>query len=77
MTRNARACTAGRAKPAAAAPRGVGDPRCRRVKPVAEQLATPTGRGQFTVERYTTDGLALLLGKKEAWTPLSSRADLS
>jgi hypothetical protein len=37
-------------------------------------LATPTGRGVFTVERYTTDGLVLLLGKKEAWTPLPWRA---
>ncbi|HEU5031541.1 MAG TPA: hypothetical protein VFV01_41955 [Spirillospora sp.] len=35
-----------------------------------EQLATPTGRGRFTVARYTTDGLVLLLGRKEAWTPL-------
>jgi hypothetical protein len=31
---------------------------------------TPTGRGRFTVARYTADGLALLLGAKEAWTPL-------
>ncbi len=37
-------------------------------------LATPTGRGAFTVERYTTEGLVLLLGKKEAWTPLPWRA---
>jgi hypothetical protein len=33
-------------------------------------LATPSGRGQFTVARYTGDGLVLLLGEKEAWTPL-------
>jgi len=39
-----------------------------------ELLATPTGRGQFTVARYSSDGLALLLGRKEAWTPLSWRA---
>jgi hypothetical protein len=39
-----------------------------------EHLATPTGRGRFTVARYTSDGLVLLLGKKEAWTPLSWRA---
>jgi hypothetical protein len=37
-------------------------------------LATPAGRGAFTVDRYTTDGLVLLLGKKEAWTPLPWRA---
>ena len=39
-----------------------------------ELLATPTGRGHFTVARYTSEGLALLLGKKEAWTPLPWRA---
>jgi hypothetical protein len=39
-----------------------------------EQLATPTGRGRFIVARYTTDGLVLLLGRKEAWTPLPWRA---
>ena len=33
-------------------------------------LRTPTGRGRFSVARYTTDGLVLLLGDKEAWTPL-------
>jgi hypothetical protein len=33
-------------------------------------LATPSGRGRFTVARYTTDSLVLLLGEKEAWTPL-------
>jgi hypothetical protein len=37
-------------------------------------LATPSGRGQFTVARYTTDSLVLLLGEKEAWTPLPWRA---
>jgi hypothetical protein len=35
-----------------------------------DQLATPTGQGQFTVARYTVGGLVLLLGEKEAWTPL-------
>ena len=35
-----------------------------------EPLQTPTGRGTFSVTRYTTDGLVLLLGAKEAWTPL-------
>jgi hypothetical protein len=37
-------------------------------------LATPSGRGRFTVARYTTDSLVLLLGEKEAWTPLPWRA---
>jgi hypothetical protein len=37
-------------------------------------LATPSGRGQFTVARYTADGLVLLLGEKQAWTPLPWRA---
>ncbi len=37
-------------------------------------LATPTGRAGFTVARYTTEGLVLLLGKQEAWTPLPWRA---
>ncbi len=35
---------------------------------------TPSGKGRFTVARYTTDGLVLLLGEKEAWTPLPWRA---
>ncbi len=39
-----------------------------------EALVTPSGRGHFTVARYTTDGVVLLLGKKEAWTPLPWRA---
>jgi hypothetical protein len=39
-----------------------------------DALATPSGRGRFTVARYTTDGLVLLLGQKEAWTPLPWRA---
>jgi hypothetical protein len=37
-------------------------------------LTTPTGRGHFTVARYTSDGLTFLLGAKEAWTPLPWRA---
>ena len=36
--------------------------------------AAPSGRGQFTVAHYTTNGLVLLLGEKEAWTPLPWRA---
>jgi hypothetical protein len=39
-----------------------------------EPLPTPTGRGRFKVERYTPEGLVLLLGTKEAWTPLPWRA---
>lgn len=39
-----------------------------------ELLATPTGRGHFTVARYSADGLVLLLGEKQAWTPLPWRA---
>lgn len=37
-------------------------------------LATPSGEGQFTVARYTSDGLVLLLGEKKAWTLLPWRA---
>jgi hypothetical protein len=39
-----------------------------------DPLATPSGRGHFTVARYTAEGLVLLLGEKEAWTPLPWRA---
>jgi hypothetical protein len=39
-----------------------------------ELLPTPTGRGRFKVERYTPEELVLLLGTKEAWTPLPWRA---
>jgi hypothetical protein len=39
-----------------------------------DRLVTPSGRGNFTVARYTSDGLVLLLGEKEAWTPLPWRA---
>jgi hypothetical protein len=45
----------------------------RSVSP-GELLATPTGRGGFTIARYTSEGLVLLLGTKEAWTPLPWRA---
>lgn len=45
----------------------------RSVSP-GELLATPTGRGQFKVAHYTTEGLVLLLGAKEAWTPLPWQA---
>jgi hypothetical protein len=58
--------------------------RCAIINPVAgpveiavrtavregDRLPTPTGRGTFSVARYTDDGLVLLLGEKEAWTPL-------
>jgi hypothetical protein len=37
-------------------------------------LTTPSGRGRFTIARYTTDTIVLLLGEKEAWTPLPWRA---
>ena len=39
-----------------------------------ELLATPTGRGRFKVARYTPEGLVLLLGAKEARTPLPWQA---
>ena len=39
-----------------------------------EVLAAPTGRRRFKIGRYTPEGLVLLLGKKEAWTPLPWRA---
>ena len=39
-----------------------------------DRLVTPSGRGQFTVARYPDDGLVLLLGEKEAWTPLPWKA---
>ena len=46
----------------------------RAAVPVDLPLRTPSGRGRFTVTRYTTEGLVLLLGEKEAWTPLPWRA---
>jgi len=39
-----------------------------------DRLATPTGRGQFTLAQFSSTGLVLLLGKKEAWTPLPWKA---
>jgi hypothetical protein len=39
-----------------------------------DQLATQSGRGRFTVARYTADGFVLLLGEKQAWTPLPWQA---
>jgi hypothetical protein len=35
-----------------------------------EAMATPSGRGQFRIARYTDGALVLLLGENEAWTPL-------
>jgi hypothetical protein len=46
----------------------------RSVVSPGDRLATPSGRGQFTVARYTGDGIVLLLGEKEAWTPLPWQA---
>ena len=46
----------------------------RAAVPIDLPLRTPSGRGRFTVTRYTTEGLVLLLGEKEAWTPLPWRA---
>jgi hypothetical protein len=40
------------------------------VKP-GTSLPTPTGRGQFTIATIDGAGLVLLLGKKEARTPIS------
>jgi hypothetical protein len=37
-------------------------------------LATPSGRGQFSVAEYTGYGITLLLGEKQAWTPLPWQA---
>jgi hypothetical protein len=39
-----------------------------------DRMSTPSGRGQFSVARYTGDGLVLFLGEKEAWTPLPWQA---
>jgi|1186.fasta_scaffold565155_1 hypothetical protein len=41
-----------------------------RVKPGAS-LPTPTGRGQFTIASIDGTGIVLLLGQKEARTPIS------
>lgn len=48
-------------------------PRSARRFPRGERLAIPSGRGRFTIARYTADGL-VLLGEKRAWTPLPWRA---
>jgi hypothetical protein len=40
----------------------------------AMPLATPSGRGQLTIARYTTDALVLVLGVKQWPTPLPWRA---
>ena len=37
-------------------------------------LATPSGRGQFKVAEYTAHQIVLLLGEKQAWTPLAWQA---
>jgi hypothetical protein len=39
-----------------------------------ERLNTPTGRGTFSVARYSVDKIVLLLGEKEAWTPIPWQA---
>jgi hypothetical protein len=39
-----------------------------------QSLSTPSGRGTFSVARYTADKIVLLLGEKEAWTPIPWRA---
>jgi hypothetical protein len=46
----------------------------RAAVPPGDHLATPSGRGTFSVAEYTSDGLVLLLGEKEARTPLPWRA---
>jgi hypothetical protein len=37
-------------------------------------LATPSGRGQFTIAEYTARGIVLLLGEKQHRTPLPWQA---
>lgn len=39
-----------------------------------DTLATPTGRGTFRIARYSVESIVLLLGEKEAWTPLPWQA---
>ncbi|MBV8996108.1 MAG: hypothetical protein JO287_20955, partial [Pseudonocardiales bacterium] len=46
----------------------------RAVVAPGELLMTPSGRGRFTVAQFASDRLILLLGEKEAWTPLPWRA---
>jgi hypothetical protein len=57
-----------------AAWRGRVEVAVRAAVPPGDRLATPSGRGTFTVAQYTSDGLVLLLGEKEARTPLPWRA---
>lgn len=38
----------------------------RRAASPRDLLATPSGRGQFTVAEYTAHGIVLLLGGKQA-----------
>ena len=51
----------------------VEDAVCGAVSP-GDLLATPSGRAQFTVTEYTARGIVLLLGEKQARTPLPWRA---
>jgi hypothetical protein len=46
----------------------------RRAVSPGDLLATPSGRGQFTVAEYTARGIVLLLGEKQARTPLPWQA---
>ena len=46
----------------------------RATSPPGVPLLTPTGRGRFSVARYSSDGIVLLLGAKEAVTPMPWRA---
>jgi hypothetical protein len=46
----------------------------RATSPPGASLMTPTGRGRFSIESYTSDHMVLLLGAKEAVTPMPWRA---
>jgi hypothetical protein len=46
----------------------------RRAVSPRDLLATPSGRGQFTVAEYSARGIVLLLGAKQARTPLPWQA---
>jgi hypothetical protein len=46
----------------------------RRAVSPRDLLTTPSGRGQFTVAEYTAHGIVLLLGAKQARTPLPWQA---
>lgn len=35
-----------------------------------DRLLTPSGRGEFEIAQIDNDGIVLLLGEKQAWTPL-------